>query len=165
MILLRLFLYGVVGWTAEVVWTAAYEAVTGTRPLVEDPTVRAPLHPLERWRLAGRTYLWMLPVYGGGGLAFELAHDLVRRYPLVARGLVWTAAIFAIEYIAGLALRRLTGRCPWDYSYARLSVHGLIRLDYAPIWFLLGIGFERLHDAFVAIQGPLVTALVGQALG
>lgn len=47
----------------------------------------------------------------------------------------------------GWGLRRATGRCPWDHSYARWNVDGLIRLDYFPVWVVLGFLLERLHDA------------------
>ncbi len=73
------------------------------------------------------------------------------RGPWPLRGLLWAALCFALEYAVGWALRRVTGRCPWDYSYARWSVDGLIRLDYLPLWFCLGLVMERLHDALVAV--------------
>jgi hypothetical protein len=34
-------------------------------------------------------------------------------------------------------------------------VHGYIRLDYAPIWFLVGLGLEVIHDWLVRLT-PLV---------
>ena len=34
--------------------------------------------------------------------------------------------------------------CPWDYSRARSNIQGVIRLDYAPVWFLTGLLYERL---------------------
>ena len=75
----------------------------------------------------------MLPLYGTAALLFEPEHEAVRHLPLLARGLVYTAGIFGVEYAGGFLLKRLTGACPWDYSYARASVHGYIRLDYVPV--------------------------------
>jgi len=70
------------------------------------------------WSLAGKTYLWMLPIYGLGVL-LEPIHDYI----------------------------------PWDYSgKTPYSVLGLIRLDYAPAWFVLGLLFERLHDWLKKIE-------------
>ena len=66
-------------------------------------------------------------------------------------GLVWTAAVFTVEYASGVFIRRLVGRVPWDYSGAALAVNGLIRLDYAPAWFALGLLFER---AYLLLIGP-----------
>lgn len=151
--LLRFFLYGVLGWAAEIVWTAGYELVSGTRKHPTDVRMRVVMTPPERWRLAGHTYLWMFPVYGLAGLAFEPCHAAVRAWPWPLRGLLWTVACFAVEYAVGWALRRTTGRCPWDYSYARWSVGGLIRLDYWPVWFTLGLLLERLHDALAGAGG------------
>jgi uncharacterized membrane protein len=140
-------IYGAFGWCAEIVWTALYEFVTGLRsdPCVPDAFV--PVPPAERWRLTGHTYLWMFPIYGAGGLVFGPLHDSLRDLDWWQRGILWTVFIFTLEYISGWVLRRVTGRCPWDYSYARRHLHGLIRFDYTPLWFALGLVFERLHDA------------------
>lgn len=145
--MLRFLIYGLCGWAGEIVWTAGYELVTGTRKDPLDPRVRVRMTPPERWKLAGHTYLWMFPLYGLGGLVFEPCHDLIREWHWILRGSLWASAIFAVEYAAGRVLRRCGGRCPWDYSYARWNVDGLIRLDYAPVWFLFGLALERVHDA------------------
>ncbi|MCY1065918.1 hypothetical protein OV090_14145 [Nannocystis sp. RBIL2] len=150
--LLRFFIYGVIGWAAEIVWTAAYELVTGTRKDPLDPRVRVRMTPPERWKLAGHTYLWMFPLYGMGGLAFEPCHEWIRHWPWPIRGALWAAGIFAVEYAFGRLLRAVSGRCPWDYSYARWHVHGLVRLDYAPVWFAFGLFLERLHDALLRLR-------------
>jgi hypothetical protein len=156
---LRFLVYGLIGWCAEIVWTAAYDALSGTRRADGDTHRRAKLSRVERLRLSGRTYLWMMPIYGGAALAFEPAHDALRGQPWLLRGAVWAMGIFAVEAAAGFALRRLTGRCPWDYSYVRTHVAGLIRLDYAPVWFLVGLGLERLHDLMVRVEPALRAAL------
>ena len=128
--LVRFVFYGFLGWCAEVVFTALTESL-----------------PRRDWRLPGTTYLWMFPIYGFGGLLFEPCHEALRGWPWLARGLVWTLAIFAVEYATGRLLRRLTGRCPWDYSYSRFHLHCFIRFDYAPVWFGFGLLLERVHDA------------------
>jgi Putative ABC-transporter type IV len=157
-VLSRFLLYGLIGWCAEILWTAAWDGATGTRP-AEHPGRRIPLSRRERLRLTGHTYLWMLPIYGGAALLFEPVHDAMRHLAWPLRGLLWTCAIFAVEAAAGLGLRRATGRCPWDYSYARLSVAGVIRLDYAPVWFAVGLGLERLHDLLLRVGPSLHGAL------
>lgn len=134
--------YGLLGWCAEIVWTAAYAAVERKR---------------EDWlRLEGHTYLWMLPIYGSCALLFEPAHDAMRAWPWPVRGLVYMVGIFAVEAVTGLLLRRFTGRCPWDYSYARWNVGGVIRLDYAPVWFAFGLGLERFHDLLLALHNCIL---------
>jgi len=58
--------------------------------------------------------------------------------------------IFLAEYSTGFLLKK-ANRCPWDYSDAPLNINGLIRLDYAPCWFALGLFYEGLmsrHDKF-----------------
>ncbi|HEX3030991.1 MAG TPA: hypothetical protein VHS59_01920, partial [Bacillota bacterium] len=94
--------------------------------------------------LAGRTYLWMFPIYG---LAFllEPIHDRIRLWPPLARGSLWMVLFTGIEYLSGWLIRSITGSCPWDYSYARWNIDGLIRLDYLPLWFLAGFLYELVH--------------------
>lgn len=163
--LLRFVVYGLIGWCCEIVWTASYDLVTGTARAPGDAPGRVPLSTAGRLRLAGRTYLWMLFIYGGGALVFEPAHEAVRHLPLVARGAVYAAGCFAVEYVAGFLLKRATGACPWDYSYARTSVHGYIRLDYTPAWFVFGLFLERVHDVLIAVEPSLRVALgLGKAL-
>ncbi len=130
----RFLIYACFGWCAEIVWTACYavgEAVRARRAI--------------DWRLAGRTYLWMFPIYGGGGLAFEVAHARVAGWPWPARGAIYMLGCFVIEYVTGWIIKRITGKIPWDYSYARWHVHGLIRLDYAPVWFAFGLILEQVE--------------------
>ena len=45
--------------------------------------------------------------------------------------------------LTGSFLRRFEA-CPWDYSKSPLNVNGLIRLDYAPLWFGAGLLFEKI---------------------
>jgi hypothetical protein len=150
---MRFWLYGLFGWCAEIVWSAAYDASTGTARAPGDPARRRPLGRAERWRLAGTTYLWMLPIYGAGGLLFERVHGALTgwgwAWPL--RGGAYMLGAFSVEAAAGLGLRALTGGCPWDYSYARASVGGVIRLDYAPLWFAFGLLLERVQLLVAAV--------------
>jgi hypothetical protein len=142
---MRTFLFfGCLGWIAEVIWTALYDFTSGTRPAAGDTVGRVEMTAAERWRLQGRTYLWMFPIYGGGGLLFVRVHAAVASLPWVARGALYCAGCFAIEAVAGFILKRVTGRVPWDYSYSRWSrLGGTIRLDYAPVWFAFGLILEQ----------------------
>ena len=80
-------------------------------------------------------------IYGMAAALQPFGRLLCRRNVLV-RGSVYMMLIFATEYATGWFLRRL-GICPWDYSDAPLNIDGLIRLDYAPAWFAVGLLFER----------------------
>ena len=51
--------------------------------------------------------------------------------------------IFTAEYLSGAFLQGL-GMCPWDYTGYQTSVNGLIRLDFAPLWFATGLLFEQI---------------------
>jgi hypothetical protein len=130
----RAVVYAMFGWCAEIVWTALYDVVVAVR-------ARRGVD----WRLAGRTYLWMFPIYGAGGLLFEHAHRLIGAWPWPARGAIYMLGCFAVEYVSGWAIRIATGKVPWDYSYARWNVQGVIRLDYAPVWFTFGMALELIE--------------------
>jgi hypothetical protein len=133
----RFLAYGLAGWCSEVL-------TTGIRSRGRD----------GNWRLTGTTYLWMLPIYGSAAVLFEPADARAREagLPWWARGLAWTAGIYAVEAASGEAIRRLTGEVPWDYSRPRGAKpepthwRGLVRPAYAPVWFAVGLGAERLHD-------------------
>ena len=84
-----------------------------------------------------------MPIYGFGGLLFELVHQTVSPLHWTLRGLIYVAGIFVVEYIAGWIIERLTGTIPWDYSDRRWHLHGKIRLDYAPVWFCFGMFLEH----------------------
>lgn len=51
--------------------------------------------------------------------------------------------IFFGEYVSGSFLKR-HNMCPWDYSRSPWHWHGVIRLDYAPVWFTVGLLFEKI---------------------
>jgi hypothetical protein len=88
---------------------------------------------------------------------FEPLHDVVRDLPWVARGMIYVACIWLVEYAAGWTLRRSLGVCPWDYTTCRHHLRGLISWDYLPIWFVFGFILEYAHDKFVALTPHIVT--------
>ncbi len=58
---------------------------------------------------------------------------------------VWVLVIWALELTTGGLLRLLVGTTPWIYRDG-WQVYGLIRLDMAPLWFAVGLLFEKIHD-------------------
>ena len=58
-------------------------------------------------------------------------------------GILYMVLIFVAEYVCGFWLRR-RGICPWDYTGRHSSINGLIRLDFAPLWFMTGLLFEKI---------------------
>ena len=128
---LHFLLYGLLGLVLEIGFTALSEVGS------------ALLHrkPIDK-KLQGHTYLWMLPIYGAGGLLLEEVHASIEVWPWLVRGLLYAGCIYGIEYLTGWMIEKITGVIPWDYSGSGWHVHGKIRLDYLPIWFALGLLFE-----------------------
>ena len=92
--------------------------------------------------LRGQTSLWMFPIYGCGCLLrpFWL---LFRNLHWFFRGVSYMGTIFLVEYLTGSFLKKKKC-CPWNYENSRWNVDSVIRLDYAPFWFLTGLLFEQL---------------------
>ena len=134
---------GIAGWCLEVMFTSVDSIMAGD------------------WRLMGRTSLIMFPIYGMGALlgpissmmdswlsdlpGFEEA-SRERISPLalaIRHGLLFLVLIFLAEYVTGIWLTG-AGICPWDYSRWPDNVDGVIRLNFAPLWFFTGLLFERI---------------------
>ena len=130
----RFFLFGILGWCAEILWTGFCSFLMGDASLT------------------AQTYLWMFPIYGLAGLSLPLFLAFRRYCPLWQRVGVYVFVIFTVEFITGWLLQAMTGICPWDYGESFFSVRGFIRLDYAPLWAILGLFFERVA-LFLAERG------------
>lgn len=138
--LFRFILYGLLGIAIEVIWTALYEKLFEHKP---------------GWDLKGTTYVWMMPVYGLTVVLYEPVYHAIDELGWMWRGLIYAIGILVVEYVVGFVLRKID-RCPWDYTDAtRFQIHGLIRLDYAPLWFALGLALEPISDLLIRIT-PLV---------
>ena len=123
--LLKNFLHcGLSGWCFEILFTA--------------------LGSLRNrdFTLKGKTSVWMFPIYGSAAFLSSL-FNLLRHKSLLQRGLTYMSLIFSAEFISGKLLSK-KDLCPWDYSRAKWNIQKVIRLDYAPLWFLTGLFFEKL---------------------
>ncbi|HEY3446663.1 MAG TPA: hypothetical protein VGK67_09885 [Myxococcales bacterium] len=138
--LLRFLAYGALGWCFEVVFTGLSSALRRDRSAT------------------AKTYLWMHPIYGIAGLLLEQVHDLMPAAPWYARGLGYLLVIYLVEAGSGWVLRKALGTCPWDYGRKGWSVAGLVRLDYAPAWYLAGLLFEPVRGAVLALSRVPVRA-------
>ena len=127
MIRRNFFQCGMMGWSLELVWTG--------------------LHSLRirDSKLTGRSSLWMFPIYGSAAFLSPIMR-LLKNQSFWKRGLVYMLCIYAGEYISGSLLKK-RDFCPWDYSRSRFHYHGLIRFDYAPLWFTAGLLFEKMLKA------------------
>ncbi|MFR8033566.1 MAG: putative ABC transporter permease [Lachnospiraceae bacterium] len=115
---------GLVGWCMEVLFTGLHSIAR------HDP------------KMMGQTSILMFPIYGAAAF-FGPISRLLKKRRIWARGTVYTCCIFAAEYVSGSLLKKRK-MCPWDYSDAKFNINGLIRLDYAPLWFTAGLIFEKL---------------------
>lgn len=125
---------GIAGWCMEVIFTSVESIMIGD------------------WRLMGRTSLIMFPIYGMAALLRPIGNfidqwlgcERMRRQDRVIRhGMLYMVLIFTAEYICGIWLKN-KGICPWDYSHSQTNVNGVIRLDFAPLWFGAGLLFEEI---------------------
>ena len=127
-VLIAFILFAVFGVAHEVFWTALLES--------------------RNRRLKGRSSLWMFPIYGCILFIVMLVQWLYGVYPWWFRGLMYAALILCWEYISGWLIKRAVGMAPWDYeketpdgvgSPKRFHLHGLVYLEYAPVWFVEGL--------------------------
>ena len=114
---------GLTGWLFEVCWTGFLS-----------------FRRREK-KLLCKTSIWMFPIYGLASLFAPLSR-LIKGKNTFVRGSIYTVFIFAIEFVSGMFLKKRQC-CPWDYTGKKYNLKGLIRLDYAPLWFLSGLLFEK----------------------
>ena len=129
----RFVIYGLLGLCAEVLWNGFGAMLKG------DVLLR------------GTTCIWMFPIYGLA-IFLEPVHNRIKHLPLILRGGIYMILIFAVELVSGLLLRLMLGTCPWNYVNQGMSLYGIITLDYAPVWLLVGMAFERIHDIIIRIE-------------
>ncbi len=117
-------LCGLTGWCMEVLWTGLCSMMS------RDP------------KLTCKTSIWMFPIYGMASFLSPMCRHLKGKN-LMLRGGVYTLCIFAAEFTTGSILKKYQV-CPWDYSGQKTNIRGLIKLNYAPLWFGAGLFFEKL---------------------
>ena len=122
--LTNFFLCGSIGWCMEVFWTGLHSLLSG------------------QWTMTGKSSLLMFPIYGCSAIIAPL-YARISSLSFVCRGLLYMLGFYMVEFISGSFLREI-GICPWDYSAARFQYRGIIRLDYAPLWFAAGLIFEKI---------------------
>ncbi|MFQ9510872.1 MAG: putative ABC transporter permease [Lachnospiraceae bacterium] len=93
-------------------------------------------------RLTGTTSILMFPIYGAAAF-IKPVYRLMKNQNFIMRGIIYTICILCTEYITGRFLKN-RNMCPWDYSRSKYNIDGVIRLDYAPLWFGTGLLFEKL---------------------
>ena len=127
--LIRYIIYGLIGLNMEIVWTGISTVSIHNRNLI------------------GHTSIWMFFIYGAAVFIMEPIHNLIADQNWFVRGCVWTTVIFLIEFVSGMTLRAFHIEA-WRYDGV-CSVMGVIRLDYAPLWFIVGLCFEYVHKLLI----------------
>ena len=116
------FKCGIIGWCIEILYTS--------------------LHALRHrdMTLTGHTSIWMFPIYGSAFLIRPVSR-LIKKRPFWFRGTFYAFWIYLVEFISGSILMKKHA-CPWNYHYSKWQIHDVIRLDFAPFWFLIGLLYE-----------------------
>lgn len=122
-----MFLFGVLGLGFEVVFTSILDSKSQNRRF-----------------LMGYSSLWYAPLYAITPLFLSLFGHWLFTLPFFIRGLLYALIIWFFEYLGMWALRLLLGASPSEHIYYKSpwNVHGLIRLDYFPAMFILGLALE-----------------------
>jgi hypothetical protein len=144
----RAVVYGLLGWAMEVAFTGVGNVLDGRQ---------------RDWRLQGHSYLWMAPIYGSAAYLYEPVRDALRRRSRWQRAVAYGAGFIAAEWTSGVALRKLTGTIPWDYTgHSRFTAGGgATRFDYLPLWMALGLLMEPLDDQLRTVPVRPVGAIAG----
>lgn len=116
---MKFALFGAAGLMMEVFWTGMGSLLAKDR------------------RATSKTSIWMFFIYGATAFMTPLISAL-QPFNWILRGLTYAITIFLIEYTAGITMKAVK-MCPWDYSGTRFNIHGVIRLDYAPVWMAVGL--------------------------
>lgn len=93
------------------------------------------------------TSLWMLAVYGAGGLVLE-GLDVLLRLPVAIRALGLVAAIYALGTAVGWAVVQVGADPLWQLPPAG----GYLRLDLAPAWFVVAACFRFVRRGLDRVQ-------------
>ena len=84
----------------------------------------------------------MFPIYGMASILTPL-FEMLRGKSVMLRGSIYACLIFLGEFCSGSLLKKYD-LCPWDYSQVPYNYKGVIRLDYAPVWFFTGLLYEKI---------------------
>jgi uncharacterized membrane protein len=115
---------GITGWCLEVLWTGIINMCKKDK------------------KLSSNTSLIMFPIYGMAAF-IKPFYKYIKNKNMMIRGSFYTILIYAAEYTSGCFLKK-HDMCPWDYSKSKFNIKGIIRLDYAPAWFIVGLIYEKL---------------------
>ena len=120
---------GILGLCIEIIWTAFHGIKSKNNKFI------------------GYTSIIMFPIYGLASVIKPISLKLKKmKMPTIIRGIVYSIGIFMVELITGSILKK-TNNCPWDYSDKKYNRNGVIRIDYAPLWCIVGVIFEKMLNS------------------
>ncbi|MBX7148977.1 putative ABC transporter permease [bacterium] len=166
-ILYRLPLYMIYGLVCEVLFTATCDLLSPHFLKTWNVVARESINTQPMWRIPGRdkramgyTFLWMLPIYAL--LIFlEPISKMLAQTPLMVRGGLYVLGLWFVEYTTGFLIKKISGRCPWDYSASRYNLHGFIRFDFFIFWLVFMLVAEKLTVKFIALTPALMQIFGG----
>lgn len=94
--------------------------------------------------LKGESYVWMFFIYCLIAPLFDSLYKRIRHLLWVIRSFIYGIIILGIEFLTGLLLDLIIGKCPWEYTVG-FSILGYIRLDYIFFWMIFGLVIERIY--------------------
>ena len=118
-------LCGCIGWSMECLLSGICSVVKGNDP-----------------KLPCETTLWMFPIYGLAAF-IRPVYQCIKHCNVFIRGGIYSLGFYFVEYFSGCWLKKRHA-CSWDYSKCRKNIKGVICLDYYPIWFFLGLFYEKI---------------------
>lgn len=139
-------LFAVFGVANEIFWTGVVDSLKLKNP-----------------RLKGQSTIWMFFIYGSVLFIVLFVQTFFSEYHWIFRGILYASLILSWEYLSGFTIKKLIGIAPWDYSMdgghdgiaskKKYHLHGLICLEYFPLWFFEGLFAEGL---FLFLQNHLI---------
>lgn len=106
-------------------------------------------------KLTSNTSIWMFPIYATAVIIEPICKHMCKNHKSAFnRGTVYALSILITEYITGSMLKK-RNCCPWDYSDAKLNINGIIRLDYLPVWFIVGLIYEKILCPEIEKKKPI----------
>jgi hypothetical protein len=123
--------FGCIGITTEIFFTAIVDLID----MFQNGSIN--------YKLQGKSYIWMFPIYGLAGIFFPLFMPYFEKFHAIIRAAIYATGILIIEFITGALLDFFIGSCPWEYQYG-WHIMGYIRIDYFPLWAGFGYMIETI---------------------
>lgn len=117
-----MFLFGCIGITTEIIFTALKKVVT-------DVDQHQPIDV----SLTGKTYVWMIFIYSIIPVLGDFIYPKIKHWASIYRVLLYVTLTFLVEFISGGILKLILGKCPWEYTEG-VHILGIIRIDYFIFW-------------------------------